>query len=263
MKIRAIAWNTFQGFLHDKIILVFLVIFIGVLLLMMTPLIGAKALAKANAAQAESMVLGIVGVIMSMVSGFGSLLAAWSTANAVASEIRTGTILAVMARPVRRWEFLLGKFVGVQLLLVIYVLAMFGFSYLLAWIGGQQIHAAPWVLVVYPLIRYAIYSAIALLLVTVMHPVAAFGTVLLVAFLHEIAGPQRSFLPDWLRIGFYYVLPSTDLLSESRFIMITQAALKPVPWNEHAIALAYGLDYALVFFLLAVWSFRFRNLSSG
>jgi len=42
---------------------------------------------------------------------------------------------------------------------------------------------------------------------------------------------------------------------------ITQASLKPIPWSNHAIALAYGLDYAAVLFLLAVWSFRRRALT--
>lgn len=264
MKIWAIALNTLRGLLRNKLIILFLAIFVCVLLLMMTPLIAMKAALGhgQSAAQVESMVLSFVGVIMSLVSGFGSLLAAWSAADAVAGEIRSGTILAVMARPVRRWEFLLGKFLGVQLLMVIYVVAMFGLSYLLAWIGGQRIHSALWVLLVYPLVRYAIYSAIAVLLVTVMHPVVAFGIVLVISVLAEIATPGgRSFLPDWLRTGLYYVLPSTGLLSESRFLTITQAALKPVPWSEHATALAYGLDYALVLFLLAAWSFRHRSLS--
>ena len=31
--------------------------------------------------------------------------AAWASAEAVAGEMRSGTILAVLARPVRRWEF--------------------------------------------------------------------------------------------------------------------------------------------------------------
>jgi hypothetical protein len=56
------------------------------------------------------------------------------------------------------------------------------------------------------------------------------------------------------------LLPSTGLLSESRFLTITQASLQKVTWDVHAITLAYGLDYALVCFLLAVWSFRRRSL---
>lgn len=263
MKIWAIAWNTLWGLLRNKIIILFSAIFICVLLLMLTPLMAMKAMAKMHSAtQMESAVLTFVGMIMSLVSGFGSLLAAWAAADAVAGEIRSGTVLAVMARPLRRWEFLLGKFLGVELLMVIYVVVMFGFSYLLAWIGGERIHSAAWVLIVYPLVRYAIYSAIAVLLVTVMHPVVAFGIVLITSVLAQIAAPGgHSFLPDWVRTGLYYALPSTGLLSESRFLTITQAALKPVPWSDHAIALGYGLDYALVLFLLAAWSFRHRSLS--
>ena len=56
------------------------------------------------------MVLGEVSAIMSLVSGFGSLLAAWAAADAVALEVRSGTMLAVLARPVRRWEYPLVRY---------------------------------------------------------------------------------------------------------------------------------------------------------
>jgi hypothetical protein len=52
-----------------------------------------------------------------------------------------------------------------------------------------------------------------------------------------------------------------DLLSESRFLGMTQASLNPISWTNHVTALAYGLDYALVLFLIAVWSFRRRPLT--
>jgi hypothetical protein len=69
------------------------------------------------------------------------------------------------------------------------------------------------------------------------------------------------FPPAWLRTALYVVLPSTGLLSETRFLTIAKADLKPLAWTTHLTALAYGLDYALVCFLLAVWSFRHRGLS--
>jgi len=264
MKIRTLAWNTFGSLLRDKLIILFLVLFACVVLLLMTPMLGAKAIkTAANAAQMQAMVLGLVAVIMSMVSGFGSLLAAWASADAVASEMKSGTILAVMARPVRRWEFLLGKFLGVMLLMAIYVLLMFGLSYLLAWMGGERIQSTPWVLLVYPMVRYAVYGAIAMLLVTLLHPVMAFGMVMLMGVLALMVVPTSlasGRFPAWLREPIYVLLPSTSLLSEDRFLTITQASLKQAGWLEHATTLAYGLDYALVFLLLAMWSFHYRSL---
>jgi hypothetical protein len=32
-------------------------------------------------------------------------------------------------------------------------------------------------------------------------------------------------------------------------------------WTDHLVVIGYGLDYALVCFLLAVWSFRYRALA--
>lgn len=263
MSIRAIALNTFAGFLRNKLLILFGSIFLCILLLFLAPIMMMKAQATQNSMM-ESPVLSLVGFLMMMISGFGSLLAAWSAADSVADEMKSGTILAVMARPVRRWEFLLGKYLGVQMLMAVYVLFMFGFSYLLAWIGGEHIQTTPWVLIVYPLFRYAIYAAISMFLVTMMHQMVAFGIVLatsILAFLVRPGTRPEPFLPGPLQPILYAVLPSTALLSEDRFLTITKESLQKVTWDVHAITLGYGLNYALVFFLLAVWSFQRRSLS--
>ncbi len=264
MKIRAIALNTFSSLLRNKIIILFCAGCVCILLLMLTPLlILRKQSGTQNAEMMQMMVLPLIGQMMSFISGFGSLLAAWSAADAVASEMRSGTVLAVLARPVRRWEFLLGKFLGVQLMMFVFVLIMLGLNYLLAWIGGASIETNPWVLIVYPMVRYMIYSSLGILLVTVMHPILAFCIVLVTMIGAGLVAPgsQITFLPDWLRTGLFYVFPSSSLLSETRFLTITRATLRAALWTDHATALVYGLDYALVCFVLAAWIFRSRSLS--
>jgi ABC-type transport system involved in multi-copper enzyme maturation permease subunit len=264
MKIWAIAANTIRGFLHDKVLVVLCVIFACIVLLMMTPLLSFKAITtKANAEQMQGFILTLVGEIMSLVSGAGSLLAAWAAASAVGTEMKSGTIEAVMARPLKRWEFLAGKYLGVLLLMASYVLLMLGLTYLLGWMGGERIQAAPVVLVVYPITRYAIYAAIAMFFVTFVHPVLAFGAVFVIAVLAELVAPgrlaARGFL-GWIITPLYAVLPCTGLLSEGRFISLTRASLMRTTWSDHLTSLTYGLDYALVCLLLAMWSFHFRSL---
>ena len=264
MKIRTIAFNTFGSLLRDRLIILFGVLFACVVLLMLTPMLGARAMRNTtNAVQVQAVVLSMVSSVMAFVSGCGSFLAAWAAADAVATEMKSGTILAVMARPVKRWEFLAGKYLGVMLLMVVYVLLMFGLSYLVAWIGGERIQSTPWVLISYPLARYAIYAAMATLLVTVLHPVVSFAIVVLVAVVTGLVEPatrSSGILKPWLRMPLYAILPSTSLLSEDRFLAITRASLNRTTWLEHAVTLGYGLDYALVFLLLAMWSFHYRSL---
>jgi ABC-type transport system involved in multi-copper enzyme maturation permease subunit len=264
VRIRVLAWNTFQSLLRNKLIVLIFGVFLCIVLLMSSPLVTMKSMAGENQAQAQGMIVNLLSVITAMVSGFGSLLAAWSAADAVASEMKTGTILAVLARPVRRWEFLLAKYCGVLMLMAVYVIFMFAVDDVLAWIAGQRIVTSPWVLVVYPMVRYAIYAALAMWLVTVMHPVFAFVIVMFAGLTANLVSPESlgaMFLPQWLRTGLFYILPSLNLLSEDRFLAITAATLKHTPWHEHAIALAHGLDYALVALLLAAFCFRRRTLA--
>jgi ABC-type transport system involved in multi-copper enzyme maturation permease subunit len=264
VKVRAIALNTFSALLRNKIVILFCAGCVCVLLLMLTPLLLMRNMrGTQNAEMMQMAVLPLIASMMQFISGFGSLLAAWSAADAVASEMRSGTVLAVLARPVRRWEFLLGKFLGVQLMMFVFVLLMLGLNYLLAWIGGATLQTTPWVLIVYPMVRYMIYSALGILLVTVMHPIVAFCIVLVVMIGAGLVAPgnAQTFMPGWLRSGLFYLFPSSNLLSETRFLTITRATLRAALWTDHATALIYGLDYALVCFLLAAWIFRSRSLS--
>ena len=264
MKIRAIALNTFSGLVRNKIIILFCAGCLCVLLLMLASLLTLRNMrGTQNAEMMQMAVLPLIASMMQFVSGFGSLLAAWSAADSVAGEMRTGTILAVLARPVRRWQFLLGKFLGVQMMMFVFVLLMLGLNYLLAWIGGATIATNPWVLIVYPMVRYMIYSALGMLLVTVMHPILSFCIVLVMMIAAGLVAPgnPETFMPEWLRTGLFYILPSSSLLSETRFLAITRATLRAALWTDHATALAYGVDYALVCFLLAAWIFRSRSLS--
>jgi len=265
MKVFTIARNTFGSFLRNKLMILCFILFVCVVLLMMTPLAGMKMMATAeNAQEMQQTVMQFIGIIIMFVSGAGSLLAAWAAADAVSSEMKSGTILAVMARPVQRWEYLLGKYLGVQMLMAGYALMMFLLSYILAWIGGEKIQSTPWVLLVYPLVRWSIYSAIAMLLVTVFHSIVSFGITMVVSVLAIRLAPSDGGvhkLPEWARAAMYAVLPSTGLLSEDRFFTITQASLKQLNWAAHLTTLTYGLDYAFVCLLLAMWSFHRRGLT--
>jgi len=262
VKVRTIALNTFGSFLRNKVILLFCSLFVCIVALMTSPLLYYKSMTDAsNAQQMQGVILNTVATVISMVSGFGSLLAAWAAADSVAGEMKSGTVLAVMARPLRRWEFMAGKYLGVLMLMAVYVTFMLGVTFFLAWLGGQRFHTSIWVLLVYPMVRYAIWAAIAMFLVTLLHSVFVIGIVAVLATLVQVFGSTRSAMPGWIRMPVHLALPLTGLLSEERFLSITRASLKPYPWTNHLTALVYGLDYALVWFLLAVLVFQYRSLS--
>jgi ABC-type transport system involved in multi-copper enzyme maturation permease subunit len=268
MKVWTIARNTFSSIVRDRIIIVMLCGFVCIVLLMSTPLWVARLVTTSENKDAmQATVLTMVSAAIGFVSSCGSLLAVWAAADSVASEMKSGTILAVMARPVRRWEFLIGKFLGVMLMMLVYTVGMVGLSYLLAWLGAERFQVSPWILIVYPMVRYALYAAIAVLFVMFMHPVLAVGATIFLSILSSIVtaavkSPAPFFGQAFVKFCkvVYYGLPSFGIISEDKFLALTKSSLTGTSAVEHLTALGYGLDYALVFFLLAVWSFHSRNL---
>ena len=140
---------------------------------------------------------------------------------------------------------------------------MFALTNGLAAIGGPNSDHAVALIGLSPGALRNFHGAIAILLVTVMHPIMAFGIVLVTSVVSSELGPGSHFanLPESVQKVLYVILPSTNLLSESNFLSITETSLKRMAWTDHLLALSYGLDYALICFLLAVWSFRYRSLT--
>jgi ABC-2 type transport system permease protein len=264
VKIGTLAVSTLESFLHNRIVILVLILGFCMVGLMMIPLWGAKVATNASNRHAmEGMVLEVVSRVMSFMSGLGSILAAWGAADAVHTELKSGTVLAVMARPVKRWEFLAGKYLGVLLFMFCYVLLMMAMSYFLVFFAGMTVPAAPWILVVYPMVRYAIWAGFALILTTFVHPAVTMGILFALYLGTELSGPDGpAWTPKlhWLKTGLFYLLPSTNLLTEGRFLSLRQASIKQAGWLQHAISLGYGLDVALVLVLLAMWSFHYRSL---
>jgi ABC-type transport system involved in multi-copper enzyme maturation permease subunit len=263
-KIKTLATSTLENFLHNRLLLLVLILALCLLTLMLFPLLAAKSRTTGENQQAmASMVLELISQVMSFSSGLGTLLAAWGAADAFNTELKSGTVLAIMARPVKRWEFLLGKYLGVMLFMGCYVLVMLALSYGMASLAGVHIQASPLVLIFYPMVRYAIYAAIAMFFATLTNTIATMGAIFVIAMGIDFVTPRSpAWMPKlaWLKTTLYYVLPSTNLLTEDRFLSLRQASLKQATWQQHAISLAYGLDFALIVLLFAMWSFHYRTL---
>src|SRR5690349_25100884 len=66
----------------------------------------------------------IVNLGLSAISVIGLLMAVFIGVGLVSKEMDKRTLYALLAKPVRRWEFLLGKFGGLLLTLTINTAAM-------------------------------------------------------------------------------------------------------------------------------------------
>ena len=89
--------------------------------------------------QARTLISGGLAAIMV----FGILLAIFVAAFLIPHEIETRTVYAVLAKPVRRFEFVLGKYLGALIILGVIVAVMTGVLVLVLVLQDKIVHDLP------------------------------------------------------------------------------------------------------------------------
>ena len=111
----AIALNTFREAARIRVLYGILVLVVGANLLAIV--LGAMSL-NDNARIARD--VGLAGISL-----FGSLTAIFLGVFLLYTEVQRRTIHAIVSKPIERWEFVVGKFAGMALVLTVLV-ALFG-----------------------------------------------------------------------------------------------------------------------------------------
>src|SRR5579871_4716936 len=106
---------------------------VGILTLVIVALTGwslHKIITPNSVAMSHTAVMGIEALLVLllayMFSVVGALGGAFLAAPSVAADVETGLALAILPRPLRRAEFVLGKWLGLALLLAAYVVVTGG-----------------------------------------------------------------------------------------------------------------------------------------
>jgi len=112
--IGAIGLNTFREAVRDRVL--YNLVFFALVMM------GAAVLVGQISIGIEEIV--IVSLGLSAISFIGLLMAVFIGVGLVSKEMDKRTIYALLSKPVRRWEFLLGKFTGLIFTLVVNTAAM-------------------------------------------------------------------------------------------------------------------------------------------
>ncbi len=154
--IGAIGLNTFREAVRDRVL--YNLVFFALLMM------GAAVLVGQISIGIEEVV--IVSLGLSAISFIGLLMAVFIGVGLVSKEMDKRTIYALLSKPVRRWEFLLGKFTGLIFTLAVNTAAMAaGLFAALLYVKHhlERADAIVLVAVYFVLLKLAIIVALALL----------------------------------------------------------------------------------------------------
>lgn len=254
-RIAAIARNTFREAVRDRVLynLVLFVLLLTGCAIFIGELSGGEE-------RRITIDLGLSAMLL-----FGVFIAIFVGVALVYKEIERRTVYAIFAKPVGRGEFLLGKYLGLCLTLLVNVLVMgAGLSLALIYVGHGLdpvvLRIWPAVLLIY--FELLILTSFALFFSTFSSPALSalltFFVFIIGHFSAALKGLAASMGSTSARVFFtalYYLLPNLE-----NYSFITPAAHGQLPTKgEAAGAVLYAVIYICIILSAATLIFRRRN----
>ncbi len=163
-RIAYVAWNTFREAVRDRVL--YNLIFFALLLVGASLLFGQISL---NISRIVLINLGLTAISL-----FGVVIAIFLGIGLVSKEIEKRTLYTILSRPVRRWEFIVGKFGGLAWTLTVNTACMaLGFFAALLYLSHRFTGAdASLLIAIYFLVlEFFVVTALALLFSSFSSPV--------------------------------------------------------------------------------------------
>lgn len=255
LRICHIGFNTFREAVRDRVL--YNLVFFALLLVGFTPLFGKISIGL------EKIVLVNLG--LTAISLFGVVIGIFIGTGLVSKEIDKKTLYTVLARPVRRWEFIIGKYLGLAGTLAVNTFFMaVGFFIALLYVthAFTRADASLFVAIYFIGLEFLMITAIAMLFSTFSSPlfsaVFSFSMFVIGSFAEDLRGfaTLTQGVPRWVTLSISYLVPNFGAMN----VVGQVAHQQPV-----AVALLisnsiYAFLYSAAVLSAAILIFEQRNL---
>jgi ABC-type transport system involved in multi-copper enzyme maturation permease subunit len=257
-RIWAIARNTFREAVRNKIL--YSLLFFAVLIILSALAVGQLSLHEEIRMTRD---VGLYGIDV-----FGVIIAIFVGVNLLYKELDLKTVYTILPKPIHRWEFVLGKWLGMLLTLAVQVgvmgLVLAGTLALQGSTFDSSLMKAIWLLY----LNVMVVTSVAVLFSSFSSPFLsgffALGLFLVGRSVPEIQvlGSKMGGPAGWAIDGAVWLLPNLHLFYPSGAIIGAQSVsihgvfvgARYLGWTT-----AYGVGYSVAVLLLAMLIFRKRD----
>lgn len=251
MKIVSIAINTFRENLRDKLLynlLIFALLMIGSSLLLMRLTLG----------EFHRLLLDVG---LGSINIFGVLIAIFVGIGLVSKEIEKKTIYTIVSKPVARYQFLVGKYLGLILTLFVNTLIMAAGLLLVLLAQDVPIESMLFKALGLIFLEFMVITAVALLCSTFTSATLSAIFTLATYVIGHLTADLKAFgekMDEGMRVvanGLYYVLPNLERFNLKGNVIHHIE----VSGTDLSLIVAYGLTYVLFLLLAASIIFQRRD----
>jgi len=251
--IRVIAANTFREALRDKILYLFLGF--AVAMLASSKLFGILTVGD------QVKIIKDVG--LAGIQFFLMLIAVMMSVLLISREVDSRTVYYILAKPVRRWQFLLGKVVGLVAVVLVNLALMTSVLLLFVWLYGGGFDPKLIIATSFIGLEMTLLVAFATLFSVLTRPIlgSVFTlAVFVVGHLSQDLWLLTRHLPGSMGRSLvsvvYYLVPNLE-----RFNFKTEVVHQlPIPPTALGYALIYGVAFTGLVLLLACLRFERKDL---
>lgn len=250
-----VALNTFREAVRDRVL--YNLVFFALLLVATAPLFSQISIGL------ERIVLINLG--LSSISIFGVVITVFIGTGLVSKEIEKRTLYTVLARPVRRWEFILGKYLGLSVTLAVNTFFMaIGFFLALLYVAkGLKASDVNLIAAIYLIVlQFLILIAITLMFSSFSSPlfaaIFAFAIYAIGCFADDLRGFAQIVEGVGGKLAYWlsYVVPNFGSMN----VISPVSHQKPVGAALLLTSTLYAIAYASAALSAAILIFERRDL---
>jgi len=252
MKIGAIALNTFKEAIRDRIL--YLLLFFAVVCIVFSRILALLTVGD------RVKIIKDVGLFS--LSLFGALMAILMGVGLVYKEIDKRTIHSLLVKPIHRYQFLLGKYFGLILTLVVMLLAMSLIYLAVIFLHTFKIEAKLLVAILFIFLELCLITSVALLFSCFSTPILS--SLFSLAFylighfswgLETLIKKVKPGVGKTLAQLLYHFVPDLE-----NFNFKTEVVQNlPLPPKIYLFSTLYGIFYTAFILALALLVFRKRD----
>lgn len=248
-----IARNTFREAIRDRILYMFLVF--AILLI-----IGSKFISMMTIGEPIKIIKDI-GLFSIQI--FGMLIAVMMSVIMVSREFEQRTIYTILAKPVNRLHYLLGKYFGLLAIILAMIIMMVIALILIIFLFSFTLDVSMLFGAFTTLLEMMVLCAFAILFSTITKPIL--GSVLtLTSFFVGHLTSALLLLKDRLEDAvsqflipiFYYISPNLEVFNFKTEIVHNLA----IPWTAVTWAVAYSIIYSAIILIVSWTAFSKKDI---
>ena len=253
-KVLAIGLNTLKESIRDKIF--YSLLFFAVILILFSIVLGKLTIGDPMKI-IKDFGLGAISI-------GGTLIAIFVGIGMVYKEMEKRTIYIILSKPLARWQFLMGKYLGLSLTILVEVAVMTILLFALCFVYEKTM---PWPLLtaivpiyieILVILAFAVFfSAFSSPFLSGMFTLAIFIIGHFTQDLRLLATASQDAVFKALADGAYYILPNLERLNYKTRVVHDLA----VPGQEFGISFVYAVSYIAVVLIAAVFIFENKDIS--